>query len=143
MEKFLRVKFGKFFNPKMENNFRYITGQRGAILLVFKGFIYNSDKNRTDLARWRCQNRACPGVLFITLENTIHSAVEHNHAEVWDKIRRIEIMRNVREKAINTSEKYTKIITKHCTEISESENIDKMPSTDYIRDVVKKKEMYF
>jgi hypothetical protein len=63
-----RNKLGVNFSPKMENNFRYNEGQRGAKLLVVKGFIYNSDKNRTDVARWRCQTRACPGMLFITMK---------------------------------------------------------------------------
>jgi hypothetical protein len=33
----------------MENNFGNIAGRKGEKLIVFTGFIYNSDKNRTDL----------------------------------------------------------------------------------------------
>jgi hypothetical protein len=46
--------------------FTHLTSQRKKPLLIHDGFIYNlHSDNNNDIMRWRCQERTCPGSLFV------------------------------------------------------------------------------
>lgn len=58
-----------------------ILSQRNKTLLIYKNFIYNFDRKISDKFRWICQERKCPGYVFINEVEEVLEQGEHLHEE--------------------------------------------------------------
>jgi hypothetical protein len=94
----------------MTNEFEFVKGQRGNDLLIYENYVYNKDYNHDGSVRWRCSNRSCRGAVYLDHENSITKQTEHSHPPVPEKISKLKIMANIKEKAATTTESAFNII---------------------------------
>jgi hypothetical protein len=86
--------------------------------------LYNEDSKDGSIIRWRCQNRACRGALFLNNENEILRCIVHNHPPVPEKVNRLRVMNSIRDKAADTHNNVNSIIREHLQTLSDNDNIE-------------------
>jgi len=88
----------------------YIINQKGGIILKYKYFLYQKERETTDKIIWRCleyTTKKCRGRLHSFGEVVLHTT-DHNHVPDIGKIEAKEVIQKLKETAKNTQ------LTTHC-----------------------------
>jgi hypothetical protein len=82
--------------------------------------------------------QTCKGVVYLDLNNGFIKTVEHSHVPVSDKIRKRKTLIRIKERLINSTGGAVDIIVDNLPVLSQGADISNMPSTDYIRDTIRR-----
>ena len=83
----------------------FIKSQRGALKLVYEGYIYQKDKaGKEGKVYWRCVDRRCQGRVTTQDERSIISSKEHNHAGDAAQVEVQKCRDSMKRNAIDTEE---------------------------------------
>jgi len=83
----------------------YITNQKGGIIIKYKYFLYQKERETTDKIIWRCleyTSKKCRGRLHSFSEGVLHTTDHNNNVPDIGKIEAKEAIQKLKETAKNT-----------------------------------------
>ncbi|KAI5154260.1 hypothetical protein ENBRE01_3337, partial [Enteropsectra breve] len=89
-----------------------------------------------DVNHWRCRNRRCRGYLLARNTQILDSTV-HNHAPNEAVNRKLKLMHDLKQRAVETSEPASVIITRATSSLN-AEVLHNVPSYDYLNDTLQR-----
>jgi hypothetical protein len=83
---------------------KFSTTTKGKPLLIYDGYMYTLNRERTNVKYWRCQERTCSATIHTDKNDNIKSCNDnHNHLPIPESIELVELKHNIKCRVLKES----------------------------------------
>ena len=83
---------------------KFSTTTKGGPLLIYDGYMYTLNRERTNIKYWRCQERTCSATIHTDKNDNLKGCNDkHNHLSTPESIELVELKHNVKCRVLKES----------------------------------------
>lgn len=108
---------------ELQEALEYVKSNRDREKLKYKGFLYIKDKNYNEKCYWRCENfktYCCKARIIIANNKIVKSNIKHNHEAAPIKVKKQEVMEEIKAKAKSTHGSTSKILSESLSNVPDN-----------------------
>jgi hypothetical protein len=113
----------------MEN----LSSERGGVILVYEGYIYNRTTLTAKESTWRWKRRYCNGRIKMNISNQIIKYSSHCHDKEENKVVKLKFDNRIKERSYATNETFDEALEYSCYGFKKRQ-IENLKNYESIRD---------